>query len=67
MLVYAGAVVVMFLFVIAYLGGREFDPVEAGAERQAVASVVAAAAIAAQVVVVIVLAAGDDLLEHAPR
>jgi NADH:ubiquinone oxidoreductase subunit 6 (subunit J) len=62
-LVYAGAVVIMFLFVTAYLGGREFIPWKAGPSWQAVASVVAAAAIAVQVVVVILLAAGDDLTD----
>ena len=64
-LVYAGAVVVMFLFVIAYLGGRADAPWAGGPTLQSVASVVAAAAIAAQVVVVIVLAAGDRLSDPA--
>ena len=62
-LVYAGAVVIMFLFVTAYLGGREFIAVEAGTELQSVASLLAAAAIAAQVIVVIGLAADDRLMD----
>ena len=64
-LVYAGAVVVMFLFVIAYLGGRADAPWAGGPTFQTLASVVAAGAIAAEVVVVIVLRAGDRLSEPA--
>ena len=60
-LVYAGAVVVMFLFVIAYLGGRADAPFAGGPTLMRVASVVAAAAIAVEVIVVIVLADGGDL------
>ena len=60
-LVYAGAVVVMFLFVIAYLGGRADAPWAGGPTLQAVAAVVAAGAIAAEIVVVIALRAGDAL------
>jgi NADH-quinone oxidoreductase subunit J len=60
-LVYAGAVVVMFLFVIAYLGGRAESPWAGGPSIQTVAAVVAAGAIAAEVVVVIALAAGERL------
>ncbi len=60
-LVYAGAVVVMFLFVIAYLGGRADSPWAGGPTFQTLASVVAAGAIAAEVVVVIALAAGERL------
>jgi NADH-quinone oxidoreductase subunit J len=62
-LVYAGAVVVMFLFVTAYLGGRDYIPWKQGPPLQAVAALVAAAAIAVQVVVVIGLAAGDRLTD----
>jgi NADH-quinone oxidoreductase subunit J len=62
-LVYAGAVVVMFLFVIAYLGGRADAPFAGGPTFMRAAAVVAAAAIAAEVIVVIVLAAGDQLDE----
>jgi NADH:ubiquinone oxidoreductase subunit 6 (subunit J) len=64
-LVYAGAVVVMFLFVIAYLGGRADAPWRGGPQLLAVAAIVAAAAIAAEVVVVIVLAAGEWLNDTA--
>jgi NADH-quinone oxidoreductase subunit J len=60
-LVYAGAVVVMFLFVIAYLGGRADAPWAAGPTLQSLAAVVAAGAIAVEVVAVIALKAGDRL------
>ena len=60
-LVYAGAIVVMFLFVIAYLGGRADAPWAGGPTVQTLAAVVAAGAIAAEVVVVIALRAGDRL------
>jgi NADH-quinone oxidoreductase subunit J len=64
-LVYAGAVVVMFLFVIAYLGGRADVPWAGGPTLQAVAAVLAASAIAAEVVVVIALKAGGRLADTA--
>ena len=64
-LVYAGAVVVMFLFVIAYLGGRADAPWAGGPTLQTLAAVVAAAAIAVEVVVVIALKAGDRLSDTA--
>ena len=64
-LVYAGAIVVMFLFVIAYLGGRADAPWAGGPTLQAVAAIVAAGAIAVEVVVVIVLQAGDQLASAA--
>ncbi|MDQ3670027.1 MAG: NADH-quinone oxidoreductase subunit J [Actinomycetota bacterium] len=60
-LVYAGAVVVMFLFVIAYLGGRADAPWAGGPTLQAIAAVVAAGAIAVEIAVVILLRAGDRL------
>src|SRR5918994_1998892 len=60
-LVYAGAVVVMFLFVIAYLGGRADTPWAGGPTLQAVGAVVAAGAIAVEIVVVIALKAGERL------
>jgi NADH-quinone oxidoreductase subunit J len=41
-LVYAGAIVVMFLFVIAYLGGRADAPWAGGPTLQSVAAIVAA-------------------------
>jgi NADH-quinone oxidoreductase subunit J len=64
-LVYAGAVVVMFLFVIAYLGGRADAPWAGGPTVQAVAAVVAACAIAVEIVVAVALQAGDRLSEAA--
>jgi NADH-quinone oxidoreductase subunit J len=60
-LVYAGAIVVMFLFVIAYLGGRADAPWAGGPTLQSMAAVVAAGAIAVEVVVVVALKAGDRL------
>ncbi len=60
-LVYAGAVVVMFLFVIAYLGGRADAPWAGGPTLQAVAAIAAAGAIALEVIVVIALKAEDSL------
>jgi NADH-quinone oxidoreductase subunit J len=57
-LVYAGAIVVMFLFVIAYLGGRADAPWAGGPTLQSVAAIVAAGAIAVEVVVVVALKAG---------
>jgi NADH-quinone oxidoreductase subunit J len=64
-LVYAGAVVVMFLFVIAYLGGRADAPWAGGPTLQAVAGVVAAGAIALEIVVAVALKAGDRLSDPA--
>jgi NADH-quinone oxidoreductase subunit J len=64
-LVYAGAVVVMFLFVIAYLGGEADTPWAGGPTWQAVAAAVAAGALLLEVVIVIVLAAGDRLTQPA--
>jgi NADH-quinone oxidoreductase subunit J len=64
-LVYAGAIVVMFLFVIAYLGGRADIPWAGGPTLQSVAALVAAGAIALEIVVVIGLKAGDSLSESA--
>jgi NADH-quinone oxidoreductase subunit J len=65
-LVYAGAVVVMFLFVIAYLGGRADAPWAGGPTLQALAAIVAASAIAVEVVVAIALKAGGQLASAAP-
>jgi NADH-quinone oxidoreductase subunit J len=55
-LVYAGAVVVMFLFVIAYLGGRADAPWAGGPTLQAVA---------VEVVTVVALKAGGQLASAA--
>jgi NADH-quinone oxidoreductase subunit J len=64
-LVYAGAVVVMFLFVIAYLGGRADVPWAGGPTFQSLAAIVAAGAIAVEIVVVIALQADDALASSA--
>ena len=60
-LVYAGAIVVMFLFVIAYLGGRADAPWAGKPSLQSLAAIVAAAAIGVEIVVVVALKAGDQL------
>jgi NADH:ubiquinone oxidoreductase subunit 6 (subunit J) len=64
-LVYAGAVMVMFLFVIAYLGGKADAPWAGGPPLLRTAAVVAAAAILVEIVVVLGLAWGDELREPA--
>jgi NADH:ubiquinone oxidoreductase subunit 6 (subunit J) len=65
-LVYGGAVMVMFLFVIAYLGDRTEDsPWTGGPSWQAVGAVLAGAAILVEVVVAVGLAAGDALSDEA--
>jgi NADH-quinone oxidoreductase subunit J len=64
-LVYAGAVMVMFLFVIAYLGGRTDAPWAGGPPLLRTAAVVAAAALLVEVVVVLGLAWGDNLSDPA--
>ncbi len=64
-LVYAGAVMVMFLFVIAYLGGRADAPWAGGPPLLRSAAIVAAGAILVEVVVVLGLAWGGDLSDPA--
>ena len=64
-LVYAGAVMVMFLFVIGYLGGRADAPFAGGPSWVSIGAVAAAAALLVEVVVVIGLAAGDALTDPA--
>ena len=64
-LVYAGAVMVMFLFVIAYLGGRADAPWAGGSPILQTAAVVAAVALLVEVVVVLGLAWGDGLKDPA--
>ena len=64
-IVYAGAIVIMFVFVLAYLGGRADAPWAGGPTLQNVTAIVAAAAIALEVIVVIALEAGDDLSDTA--
>jgi NADH-quinone oxidoreductase subunit J len=64
-LVYAGAVMVMFLFVIAYIGTRDTDaPFAGGPSWQALAAVIAAGAILVDVVVAIGLKAGGRLADE---
>jgi NADH-quinone oxidoreductase subunit J len=60
-LVYAGAVVVMFLFVIAYVGPRLEEPWTGGPSWQTLGAVLAAGALLVEIVVAIGLAAGHDL------
>jgi NADH-quinone oxidoreductase subunit J len=61
-LVYGGAVMVMFLFVIAYLGDRtEQSPWSGGPSWQVVGAILAGGAILAEVIVVVGLEAGDFL------
>jgi NADH-quinone oxidoreductase subunit J len=64
-LVYAGAVMVMFLFVIAYVGPRSESPWAGGPNWQAVGAVLAAAALLVEIVVVIGLKAGGRLSDEA--
>jgi NADH-quinone oxidoreductase subunit J len=64
-LVYAGAVVVMFLFVIAYLGGHADAPWAGGPTWQSVAAVVVAGALLLEIVMVIGLKAGGRLSDEA--
>src|SRR5438034_3562325 len=64
-LVYAGAVMVMFLFVIAYLGGHADAPWAGGASWQALGAVAASAALLVEVIVVIGLKTGGRL-SHSP-
>ena len=61
-LVYGGAVMVMFLFVIAYLGDKtDQAPWASGPSWQAVATVLAAGAILTEVIVAIGLTTGGTL------
>jgi len=60
-LVYAGAVMVMFLFVIAYIGTETDAPFAGGPSWQTIAAVVAAGAILVEIVVAIGLKAGGRL------
>jgi NADH-quinone oxidoreductase subunit J len=60
-LVYAGAVMVMFLFVIAYVGPRMETPWKGGPSWQSVASALAAGAIFLEIIVAVALKAGGRL------
>jgi NADH-quinone oxidoreductase subunit J len=68
-LVYGGAVMVMFLFVIAYLGGRADAPWAGGPSWQSVGAVLAAAALLVEIIVVVGLNASGSLAhsEHVGR
>ena len=65
-LVYAGAVMVMFLFVIAYIGHKFETPWAGEPTWQTVGAIGAAAAIFIEVIVAIGLKAGGRL-DHAPH
>ena len=64
-LVYAGAVMVMFLFVIAYLGGHADAPWAGGPPLLRLAAVVASAALLADVLVAMGMAVGESLSDEA--
>ena len=64
-LVYAGAVMVMFLFVIAYLGGRADAPWAGGPRLLQLAVVVAAVALLTVTLVALGLEAGGELSDEA--
>jgi len=65
-LVYGGAVMVMFLFVIAYLGDKtDQAPWAGGPSWQAVGTILAAAAILAEVIVALALTTGGSLSHEA--
>jgi NADH-quinone oxidoreductase subunit J len=64
-LVYAGAVMVMFLFVIAYLGSEADAPWAGGPTWQSLAAVVAAGALLLEVIVVVGMKAGGRLSDEA--
>ncbi len=64
-LVYAGAVMVMFLFVIAYLGRNADAPWAGGPTWQVLSAVAAAGALMVEVIVVIGLKASGRL-SHSP-
>ena len=60
-LVYAGAVVVMFLFVIAYVGPRHETPWSGGPSWQTFAAVCAAGALLVEIVVAVGMEASGSL------
>jgi NADH-quinone oxidoreductase subunit J len=64
-LVYAGAVMVMFLFVIAYIGERADEPFAGRRSLARVAAVVAGVALLVEIIVVIVQDAGGRLSTQA--
>jgi NADH-quinone oxidoreductase subunit J len=64
-LVYAGAVMVMFLFVIAYLGGRADAPWAGGPPLLQLAAVAAAGSLMVVTVAALLLKTGDRLSDEA--
>ena len=60
-LVYGGAVMVMFLFVIAYIGPRQESPWAGGPSWQAIGAVLAAGALLVEIIVVVGLKASGRL------
>ena len=64
-LVYAGAVMVMFLFVIAYLGGHADAPWASGPSWQILGAVTATAAIVTAIIIAVSDAAGGRLQHEA--
>ena len=64
-LVYAGAVMVMFLFVIAYLGGQADAPWAGGPSWQALGAIAACSALFVEVIVVIGLKTSGRLSHEA--
>ena len=60
-LVYAGAVMVMFLFVVAYLGGKADAPWIGGRTLHQTAAAIAGLAILGEILAAIGLKAGDNL------
>src|SRR5438105_15367239 len=60
-LVYGGAVMVMFLFVIAYIGPRQESPWAGGPSWQAAGAVLAASALLVEIIVVVGLKASGRL------
>ena len=60
-LIYAGAVMVMFLFVIAYLGGRADAPWAGGPSWQTIGAVAAAGALLVEIIVALGLKASGSL------
>jgi NADH-quinone oxidoreductase subunit J len=65
-LVYAGAVVVMFLFVIAYVGPRRETPWSGGPSLQTVGGIVAAGALLVEIVVAVGMQASGSLSHETP-
>jgi NADH-quinone oxidoreductase subunit J len=64
-LVYAGAVMVMFLFVIAYVGGRADTPFEGGPSWQTLAAVIAGGVILVDIVIALGLTTSGRLDDEA--